>query len=43
MSWMPVGRVRVPEDVARVVVWLATEESEWVNGQVLKVTGGLAT
>ena len=36
----PLGRVGVPQDVARVVVWLAGEESEWVNGQVLKLTGG---
>ncbi len=36
----PLGRVGVPQDVARVVVWLAGEESEWVNDQVLKLTGG---
>lgn len=39
----PLGRVGVPQDVARVVAWLATEESEWINGQVLKLTGGSAT
>ena len=33
-------RVGVPKDVARVVAWLAGEESEWVNGQVLGLTGG---
>ena len=36
----PLGRVGVPKDVARVVAWLAGEESEWMNAQVLKVTGG---
>ena len=39
----PLGRVGVPKDVARVVAWLASDESEWVNGQVLKLTGGSAT
>ena len=29
-----------PEDVARVITWLITDESEWVNGVVLPVTGG---
>ena len=36
----PLGRVGVPKDVARVVAWLAGDESEWVNGQVLRLTGG---
>lgn len=39
----PLGRVGVPKDVARVVAWLAGEESEWVNGQVLRLTGGSPT
>ena len=32
--------VAPPEDVARVVVWLLTEEAEWVNGAVIPVDGG---
>ena len=32
-----------PEDVARVITWLLTEESEWVNGAVIPVTGGSRT
>lgn len=29
-----------PEDVARIVSFLASSESEWVNGQVIKANGG---
>lgn len=29
-----------PEDFARVIVWLLTDESEWVNGIVIPVDGG---
>ncbi|BAB67397.1 SDR family NAD(P)-dependent oxidoreductase [Sulfurisphaera tokodaii] len=29
-----------PEDFARVIVWLLTEEAEWVNGVVIPVDGG---
>lgn len=30
-----------PEDFARVIVWLMTEEAEWVNGVVIPVDGGV--
>ncbi|KAI4211982.1 MAG: hypothetical protein LQ351_005322 [Letrouitia transgressa] len=36
----PLGRVGVPKDVGRLVSWLASEESEWVNGQVIQINGG---
>ena len=39
-SVCPLGRTGVPKDVGRVVAWLAGEESEWVNGQVILLTGG---
>lgn len=29
-----------PEDFARVIVWLLTDEAEWVNGVVIPVDGG---
>ncbi len=32
--------VAPPEDVARVIVWLLTDEAEWVNGAVIPVDGG---
>jgi 3-oxoacyl-[acyl-carrier protein] reductase len=36
----PLGRVGRPEDIADVVVYLATEEARWLTGQLLYVGGG---
>ncbi|MDC0766637.1 SDR family oxidoreductase [Streptomyces sp. HD] len=37
---MPLGRIGEPEDVARAVVWLASDAAEWVTGADLLVDGG---
>jgi 3-oxoacyl-[acyl-carrier protein] reductase len=37
---IPAGRVGRPEDVANAVLFFATEESEYITGQTLPVTGG---
>jgi len=37
---IPVGRVGRPEDVANAVLFLSSEESGYITGQVLPVTGG---
>lgn len=36
----PLGRIGEPEDVARVVAYLASEDSGWVTGHVVPVAGG---
>jgi 3-oxoacyl-[acyl-carrier protein] reductase len=36
----PLGRVGEPEDVAEVIVFLASEQARWVTGQLLYVGGG---
>jgi 3-oxoacyl-[acyl-carrier protein] reductase len=36
----PLGRVGRPEDIAGVLVFLATEEARWLTGQLLYVGGG---
>jgi 3-oxoacyl-[acyl-carrier protein] reductase len=36
------GRPGTPDEVARVVLFLASEASDYVTGQVISVTGGLA-
>ncbi|KAK4174698.1 hypothetical protein QBC36DRAFT_356653 [Triangularia setosa] len=36
----PLGRCAVPEDVARVVAFLSSEDGGWVNGQILTISGG---
>ncbi|WP_246402636.1 SDR family oxidoreductase [Gluconacetobacter dulcium] len=37
---IPLGRLGEPDDIARVVSFLAGPESGWVNGQVIKANGG---
>ncbi|MFO7631010.1 MAG: SDR family oxidoreductase, partial [Caldilinea sp.] len=36
----PLGRLGAPEDVADVVVFLASEQARWLTGQLLYVGGG---
>lgn len=36
----PLKRVAVPADIGRVVAFLASEEGEWINGQIIKLSGG---
>jgi 3-oxoacyl-[acyl-carrier protein] reductase len=40
ISGMPLGRVGLPDDVADVVVFLASEQARWLTGQRLFVGGG---
>ncbi|MET9970323.1 SDR family oxidoreductase [Streptomyces sp. NPDC006356] len=37
---LPLGRIGEPDDIARAVVWLASDEAEWVTGTDLLVDGG---
>lgn len=37
---IPLGRVGQPEDVADVIVFLASEQARWLTGQLLYVGGG---
>lgn len=36
----PSGRVGLPEDAARLIAFLASEEAEWVTGQIIHSNGG---
>ncbi len=38
----PAKRIGLPEDVARVVVFLCSSESEWIRGQTIIADGGLS-
>jgi NAD(P)-dependent dehydrogenase (short-subunit alcohol dehydrogenase family) len=38
--WFPLGRVGEPDDVARAVLFLASEDAAWITGTVLFVDGG---
>ncbi|MBI3726274.1 SDR family oxidoreductase [bacterium] len=37
----PLGRVAAPEDIARVVLYLAGQDAGWVTGQIVQASGGL--
>lgn len=37
---MPAGRFGTPEDAARVVAWLASDEAAWITGQIINSEGG---
>jgi glucose 1-dehydrogenase len=41
MRLVPYKRIGEPEDVARAVVWLASDESDYVTGTTLFVDGGM--
>jgi 3-oxoacyl-[acyl-carrier protein] reductase len=40
LASFPLGRFGEPDDPARLIAWLATDESRWVVGQVLNTEGG---
>ncbi len=41
LAQTPLGRLGQPDDIADVVVFLATDEARWITGSLLQVAGGL--
>ena len=39
LATQPMGRWGLPDDVARLVLWLVTDAGRWMTGQVLNSTG----
>jgi len=37
----PFGRLGTPEDIARVVTFLASDRAAWISGQVIRANGGV--
>ena len=37
----PLGRLGRPEDIAKAVAFLASDDASWITGQVLQSSGGL--
>ncbi len=40
-SQLPLGRIGQPRDIAPAAVFLASEDSGWITGETLRVSGGL--
>jgi NAD(P)-dependent dehydrogenase (short-subunit alcohol dehydrogenase family) len=38
---VPIGRAGTPQEIARAIVWIASDEASFVNGVVLPVNGGI--
>lgn len=41
LTLIPYGRIGVPEDIGKAAVWLASDESDYVNGTTIFVDGGM--
>jgi 3-oxoacyl-[acyl-carrier protein] reductase len=37
----PLGRIGQPEDIAKIALFLASDESGWMTGDILIASGGL--
>ncbi|MFT9497238.1 SDR family oxidoreductase [Anaerosolibacter sp.] len=40
LAKFPMGRIGVPEDVARTIAFLASDEAKWITGQIINSEGG---
>ncbi|HTY76244.1 MAG TPA: glucose 1-dehydrogenase [Candidatus Bathyarchaeia archaeon] len=41
LTLIPYGRIGVPEDIARVALFLASDDSDYIHGQTIFVDGGM--
>ncbi|MCS7004941.1 MAG: SDR family oxidoreductase [Cytophagales bacterium] len=39
----PLGRIGLPQDIAQATLFLLSEESSWITGQILAVDGGISS
>ncbi len=39
----PIGRIGMPEDVAKAILYLVSNDSSWITGAILPVDGGIIT
>jgi 3-oxoacyl-[acyl-carrier protein] reductase len=42
MDVIPLGRIGAPEEVAKAVAFLASDEAAYITGHILNVDGGMA-
>jgi NAD(P)-dependent dehydrogenase (short-subunit alcohol dehydrogenase family) len=43
LAQIPMGRFGLSEDVARAIVFIASDEASFITGHILNVDGGLTT
>lgn len=41
LKLIPYGRIGLPGDIGKAAVWLASDDSDYVQGQTLFVDGGM--
>ena len=41
VSMTPLGRIGTPSDIARIAVFLASDDSGWLTGDIILASGGL--
>jgi glucose 1-dehydrogenase len=41
LKLIPYGRIGQPQDIGRVVAWLASDDADYVHGQTIFVDGGM--
>jgi 3-oxoacyl-[acyl-carrier protein] reductase len=41
LALTPLGRIGTPADIAKVVAFLASDDSGWLTGEIILATGGL--
>ena len=41
LKLIPYGRIGQPEDIAKVAVWLASDESDYITGTTIFADGGM--
>jgi NAD(P)-dependent dehydrogenase (short-subunit alcohol dehydrogenase family) len=39
----PLGRVGTPEDIAKAALYLLSEDSSWMTGQIIHIDGGMSS
>ena len=42
MTWIPQGRFGEPDEVAPMIVFLSTDEAQYITGDIIRVDGGMA-
>jgi glucose 1-dehydrogenase len=41
LKLIPYGRIGLPEDIGKVVAWLASDDADYIHGQTIFVDGGM--